>query len=744
MRPTPGRLPVRILVYALPAMEMSDLKLHPPLLRGGLVKRGRLIQRLQDARNARVVTILAPAGYGKTLLLAQWAESEPRPMAWLSLDATDNDPGALASHIAASLMRAGMISEKEASKSHFSSIPNNSAAVTRLIGELGSDAQHGILVIDNLDALRTRSSWDVLAGLVFQLDGKIQLVMASRSGVRFPVAALRSQGDLFELTASELALDEFEGRQLLDAIGFDARDDFDYLLERSEGWPVGLYLAGLAMQVGSPRARALPVGGDDLYVADYFRHEILDHLSDSKVSFLIRTSILDRLHGPLCDAVLQTTGSGRVLEELEQSNLFITRLDRTRDWHRYHRMFQDLLRAELQLREPEIVVELHSRAAEWFEDYDMLELSILHAQAGGDADRVARCIELIGRTTYSTGRSKTLFGWLDWLERHGEIDRFPGAFAIGAIAALLTGDVLRTERWTANSEGSHPMTLLVHALQTRSGVASMVDDARRARDGLPPGSPWQPATFALEGLGSLWQGEVERADSLFAQAISMSEPVVATTTATISLAERAIIAAQAGEWEGADAHCGRSLQIIFDHGLGGYTTSALTFALAARLARRRNEIVKARGMLGQAATLRPQLNKTFPGVSVQTHIEMARAYLQMSDVAGARLVLRDAKAILDRCPDLGVLPTQLQQIEQGLATLAPGAIGPSALTNAELRLLPLLASHLTFPEIGERLYISRHTVKAQAMSIYRKLGASKRSEAVAVAAELGFLGTLFL
>ncbi len=703
------------------------------------MKRDRLIQRLQAASKARVVTILAPPGYGKTVLMAQWAESEARKTSWLSLNESDNDPGALILHLAESLVEAGMITASHASKTRLSATPTSSAVAGRLVQGLREKSEGGILLLDNVDVIRTRASWDILEGLVHQLEGRIQLAMASRAGVKLPVGVLRSHGDMFELTASELALDAIEAGQLLDAMGLEASDDINTLIEHSEGWPMGLYLAGLAIRVGAPRASALSLGGDDLYISDYLRNEILDRLSASRVSFLIRTSILDVLSGSLCDAVLRRSRSGRLLETFEESNLFITRVDRTREWHRYHPMFQDLLQEELQLREPELMVDLHTRAAEWFEANDMLESAIPHAQAAGDPDAVARIIVLIGRMIYSTGRSDTLFGWLDWLERQEGHDRYPGAFAIGALAALLTGDMLRTERWTASSGTTDPLMQLVGALETRFGVPTMVEDALRARDGLAPGSPWLPATYAVEGLGWLWQGEVEKADSLFDQAISMGDPVLATATATIALAERALIAAGDGDWPAAEVHCRHSLELVEDQGLGGYTSSALTFAVAARFARKRDDIAEARVLLAKATGLRPRLNRTFPGVSVQTHIELARAYLDMADVAGARTVLRDARAIVYGGVDLGVLPAQLDEIGQAISHMAPARVGPSTLSTAELRLLPLLATHLTFPEIGERLYISRHTVKAQARSIYRKLGASKRSEAVQFARELGFL-----
>jgi LuxR family maltose regulon positive regulatory protein len=405
-------------------------------------------------------------------------------------------------------------------------------------------------------------------------------------------------------------------------------------------------------------------------------------------------------------------------------------------------MFQDLLQAELRLREPEVVPELHERAATWFEEHGQHELAIRHAQAAGDIPRVARLMERIGRVTYSTGRSDTVFGWLDWLEEQGRISNYPGAAALGALAAALTGDVLRSARlFDLVDDTSHPLARLAGALRAPSGVEAMIADVRQARDVFPPGSEWTPACLAVEGLGWLWLGDEEKADSLFAHAITLTEPVFAVPTATIALAERALIAMHGRDWATAESACSESLHLVMDHGLAGYSTSAITYVVAARVARHRNDIPRAREMLARAVRLRPQLNSSLPGISVQTGIEMARAHIELAEVAGAKLILRETRVILDQFPDLGLLPAQWEELNQSLASMEPGKVGPSTLTTAELRLLPLLASHHTFPEIGERLFISRHTVKTQAMSIYRKLGASSRSEAVRMAGEVGLLDT---
>jgi LuxR family maltose regulon positive regulatory protein len=310
---------------------------------------------------------------------------------------------------------------------------------------------------------------------------------------------------------------------------------------------------------------------------------------------------------------------------------------------------------------------------------------------------------------------------------------------MGALVCALTGDPTGVERWTVAGEALTPIARLARAVQTSAGTAAMIEDTRTALEELPPGSGFRPAATLMEGLGRLWEGEVERADALFAEAVSLSEPHGATPTATLALVERAVIAIEGGDWSTAEEWASQSLRLVLDRGLEGYATSALVFVVAARLARRRNDISKAKRLLAQAASLRPVLNVTQPGLAVQTYTEMARAYLELSDIAGARRVIREAQDILAQRPDLGLLPGRLDEVLGGL-TNSSGRVGPSALTTAELRLLPLLTTHLTFPEIGERLFISRHTVKTQAMSIYRKLGASSRSEAVEAAHNLGLLG----
>lgn len=313
----------------------------------------------------------------------------------------------------------------------------------------------------------------------------------------------------------------------------------------------------------------------------------------------------------------------------------------------------------------------------------------------------------------------------------------------------LAGDEKGADRWVSvlltshgDADGDDPSRAgrLLRAILARGGTGQMRADARAVRQAEPPDPEWLPAALALEGLSYLWDGDSDRADSLFARAAAAGEWFLGLPAATVALAARGVIAIGRGDWNAADGLVARSQELIREHGLERYPTSGLSFAVATRCAAHRGDIDGASRLLSRAATIRPLLTTATPGISVQTLVELAKAHSELSDIAGVRLVLRETFDILAKRPNLGLLSRQYDEIKSRLGAMATTTVGASALTTAELRLLPFLATHLSFPEIGERLYVSRHTVKTQAMSIYRKLGASSRSEAVRCATESGLLG----
>ncbi len=723
---------------------LVDLDLEPPPLRPGLVLRHRLVDRLR-ATDADVVTVTAPAGYGKSTMLAQWADLDERPPAWLTLRPSDNDVENLLFRIAVAFSRIGIIESKDMDALRFS---GDAAAVNgpaRLVRVLKRADTPLALVLDRAEALRSRASTDAISELTYQLEGHGRIVIATRSKVRIPVALLRARGRLLELTYEDLAMTAGETRDLVANVGLDPDAHAANIAGTSGGWPVAVYLLGLAIRAGASKESLPQVGGDDRFLSDYVRDEILSRLSASRLRFLRQVAPLERLTGSLCDAVTGSVGSGRTLRDLVESTHLIHPLDRTNSWYALNRIVREALNAEQTRDDPQATRLTHARAAEWFEENDMPVQAIVHAQQAGDVDTFGRLMGRLTRVRYGSGDAPGVLGWMSWFESQVSLQRHPDIAAMGALVHAIEGNPIDTERWMeaalAASVGDPPGSLatLVRALGTRAGVPQMIDDARAAQAAMTPGSEWVPTALLVQGLGHIWEGDLDDADPILAEAVSLGVGIQAVLLTTLALAQRALIALRRGDWDLASELSRRSMSLIDEHGLDSYVTSGIGLIVAARCARHRNDIGGAMALLARAASVRPHLSSALPGVAVQTLLEMATAHIELSDVVGARVLIAEASEVLIQRSDLGVLPMRLAELKESIKGLGPGTIGPSAHTKTQLRLFPLLTTHQTFPEIGERLFISRHTVKTEAMSIYRKLGTSSRSEAVAKAMEFGLL-----
>jgi LuxR family transcriptional regulator, maltose regulon positive regulatory protein len=731
-------------------LELVESKLHPPLARPGIVPRTVLVGRLLAASAVPVVCVVAPAGYGKTTLLAQWAQHKGSRVGWVSLDQRDNDPAVLLTYIAVALDRVEPI-DRTVMRGLIAPGASIVGAAPRLVAAL---TQPVALVLDHVEPLGNQQCLDMIAELAVQLPQGSQLLVASRARPPLPMALLGAQGRVVEIGAQELAMDHQEARSLLEAAGVGLGDpEVNQLIERTEGWPVGLYLAALALQVEAPLATAGPAfTGADRFVADYLWSELLGQLPSELVLFLTRTAVLDRMCGPLCDAVLDTSGSSDVLAWLQESNLLLVPLDRRRRWYRYHHLFHELLTAELNRREPELVSELHRRAASWCEANGLPESAIDHAQAAGDADRVARLVWDLAMPAYGAGRVDTARRWFGWFEDQGLLGRYPPVAVLGAWLQALVGLPVAAERWADAAErgpvaGTMPdgsttqsYLALLRALLCRDGLDRMRADTQAALEKLSPGSQWRPTAQLLEGICYLVAGETDRADVVLARAVEVATRANALPVAAIALAERSLVAMHQQDWKQAAALAEQAADVVRTGGLDGYVASALVHAVVARVAAHEGDVPSAQDQLARATRLRPLLTYALPYLAVQALLELGRACLALDDAAGVRVALRQARDVLRRRPDLGILPTQVDELRSKIDASRGGIAGVSSLTPAELRLVPLLSTHLSFREIGERLYVSQHTVKTQAMSVYRKLGVSSRGQAVKRLQELGLDG----
>ena len=733
-------------VVELQRVARSDLleaKLRVPVVRPGSVPRSPLLKRLQASDAHSFVVVLAPAGYGKTTMLAQWAARDGRPFAWVSIDGDDNDPVVLTRSVAAALSHAQLVDSSAA------------PTIRRLTSALISAEAPFVLVLDNVHELRSRESARAVAALAEHIPEGSTLVLAGRVLPRLPIARARAAGRLIEVGVDELALSRREVELLLRGVGVEPEEaDVAELTDRTEGWAVGAYLAALALkdQTAQP-GQPIAARGDDRFVADYFDFEYLSRLGPKSIRFLTRTAILDRMCGPLCDVLLESDGSASRLESFARVNLFLVPLDRRRGWYRYHHEFREFLLAELERREPELVPELNRRAAEWYEGEDACEAAIPHARATGDFDRIARLVGRLALPACSTGRVATVEGWLDGFDDERRLEQHPTVGVLGAWVHLWRGRPAAAKRWldaavgtsvdSAMPDGSRslePWVALLRAAMCRSGVEQMRVDAEIALRDLGPSSGWRPAALLLRGVAQLLLGDDCCGDESLAEAAETAESIGATSIQMLALAERCLLASGREDDAGAEALALKARALTDVDQLGDDAMSALAFAASARLGLRGQDVTSARADLLKAQELAPQLTYALPWCSMQTNLELARADLAQLDPPGARGWLSAADEILSRRPRLGTLVAEskaLQAQEGRVAELCEGRA--AGLTTAELRLLPLLTTHLSFREIAQRFYVSRNTVKTQAISVYRKLNVSSRSEAIARATELGLV-----
>jgi LuxR family transcriptional regulator, maltose regulon positive regulatory protein len=418
-------------------------KTSVPRLREGRVARPRLLERLRAATGREFVLVCAPAGFGKSTLLAEWVRLDRRPVAWLSLDEGDNDPVRFWRHIAAAMDRASPgVAERArllvADPTSSSFMP----AVTALVNDLAESAVDVVLVVDDYHVIHAQHVHRSVEFLLEHLPGSLRLVVASRSDPPLPLARLRARGQSAELRAADLRFTLGEAAQLISAsTGLDLPEDVVAALgERTEGWVAGLQLAALSLQGRRDVAEFVAeFSGSHRYVLDYLTEEVLDRQPQDIRSFLLETSVLNRLSGPLCDAVLGRRDSQLLLESVERANLFLLPLDDERRWWRYHHLFADLLQSRLAREDPTRGAALHHAAADWYERHDLPDDAIGHALAGGDHERAARIVEThLERQLWRRNEGATLDRWLTALSP--EVVRGHPRLVLGrAIVAVLGG-----------------------------------------------------------------------------------------------------------------------------------------------------------------------------------------------------------------------------------------------------------------------------------------------------------------
>ena len=432
-------------------------KLHVPRLRPGFVPRPRLLERLAEGMGRDLVLLCTPAGFGKTSLMADWARRGQRPVAWLSLDAGDNDPVRFWRHVGAALdgARPG-VAGRVAALLQDVQPASLGAVVTTLANELAGLAGEVVLVLDDYHLIEAPPVHASLGLLLDHLPGSLRLMLATRADPPLALARLRARGQLAELRERDLRFTPQEASALLrEVAGPEVHDAVVAALEgRTEGWAAGLQLAALSLRDHpDPAGFVATFSGSHRHVLDYLAEEVLDRQPEPLRGFLLQTSVLERLSGPLCDAVTGRTGSQQLLEQAEQANLFLIPLDEVRGWWRYHHLFADLLQARLMQEQPGEISGLHRAAAAWCEGHGLADDAIRHALAANDFMWAARLIEQHFDALLRGAEEATVERWLAALPAELVRSRPRLRFA-QAVWALMGGRTEEAEPLLADAEAA--------------------------------------------------------------------------------------------------------------------------------------------------------------------------------------------------------------------------------------------------------------------------------------------------
>ncbi len=612
-----------------------------------------------------------------------------------------------------------------------------------------------LLVLDDGHVVNEPAAIDAIAGLVDRLPAGSRMAIGARSRMALPYSRWRAAGQLFDVDAEHLALDQAESQSLLRELKLDltveeARD----IHQRTKGWPAATYLAGLSHRGRETAHVDTGAAWDPAYISDYLEAQVLPLMSTEERSLLSQTSILDSLSGPLADAVLERTGTAGRLESLASKTPFLAPLDQDRHWYKCHDLLREHLHRELELTRPELLPELHRRASAWFTGAGEKEAAVEHAFAGGLIDEAARLVVRSTKPLHEKGANATLNRWFARFDAETVL-RHPPVASMAAWLAALDGRPEDFERWRAAAragevvsppgDGTASMAssrALVEALGCHEGPRAMLAHAQVSLDAEPVWSPWRPVAMLLAAYARQMDGDVDGAQEQFAQIVETAEPL-APDTRRVALAECALMELDHGSRRRAESLVEEFWRSLRDAGAEDYLTSLLGMVAAARVAIRRGDVQEAKRELSRVQLLRRLVSWAVPWLGLRCLTELARAQLGVSDAIGARASLAQARAIIAHRPLLGTLVDAVDDLdemtEESSGTPADQA---ASLTDRELRLLPFLQTYLTLGEIGDRLGVSRNTIKTQAGAVYSKLGATSRSEAVELAVGRGLLPPL--
>ncbi len=734
-----------------------ETKFHAPALREKWVERAGLIQSLAGATAAKLVLVEAPAGFGKTTLVAQWRAGtlESRPFAWISLDRGDNDPATLWWYISHALQRAcpGLGREPAPPERPVEPREITGVLLPGLINDLDALAAPVVLALDDYQEIIEPRCHEQISFLLQHLPSSVQIVLITRTAPPLPLAALRAAGDMIEIRGPALRFSAAEAALLVEAISgvHLGEPDLAVLVERTEGWPAGLYLAALALRgQPSPSAFAREFTGDNRFITDFLAEEVLSRQPAEIRQFLARTSILGRFSAPLCSAVAGTTNAAEIIDLLDRENLFIVPLDEFRQWFRYHRLFAQVLGGYLRRTDPEVVPVLHERASAWHRQWGSVDEAIEHALASGDHAGATGLMASHWYAYVDSGRLVTLRGWIGSLD-HGVLGADPVAAHCAAWAAALARDpelVRRGIPVMEAAERAEPLpdgmrslkssVAMLRGLYGFEGYQAMRDSAALAVElEDDPATPWYALARVAFGFSRYLSGEPGLAERPLEQAIA-SEPAIPLVR-MLALSVLSLVAVDLGQLARARELARAALGLGARGGVIETQASALAYLAAGAVYAARGQLAEARSELQQAIEFRDRVPGISPWATVEAIVSLAQVLLALGDRSGAAALLDQQRLMVISLADPPeALMARLERLERQAAGRRTASLD-DPLTEREVAVLRQLQSPLSLREIGQELHLSANTIKTHVQAIYRKLGVSTRHDAVAQGRETGIL-----
>jgi LuxR family maltose regulon positive regulatory protein len=670
------------------SIPLLTTKLYMPPIRPELVQRPRLIEHLNEGLHRKLVLICAPAGFGKTTLVSAWTKDCGVATAWISLDESDNDPARFLAYLVAALRTIN----KDIGKGTLSALgspqpPGQEAILTELINDINTLPNSLILVLDDYHLITAKPIHDAVTFLLEHLPLRMHLAIATRADPPLPIARLRGRGQLTELRQTDLRFSLDEATTFLNQVmGLGlSPDDITALTSRTEGWITGLQMAALALQaalaaygqdIEQPASFVQAFTGTNRFVLDYLVEEVLQRQPELVQNFLLQTAVLDRLTGPLCDAVLEVQDTGwlpdrgegqslppavqvpisnlrsssqQLLSQLEAANLFIIPLDNERRWYRYHRLFSDLLRKRLRYLQPEQEPILHSRASAWYEQNGLLAEAIDHALSAQDFERAADLIEQVAEDTLMRSEIPTFTGWVEQLP--DELIRARPSLCLSHAWALLwSGQPLETIEARlqdldmesgANAIRSIPVRAFLATWQGR--VSRARDLTREALEQLPEDESFLRSIAAWNlGMSYMLSGDLQAGTQIFDQAISTAQQsgnVMIAVSALCHLAELNMSQANLSEAENLYQ---QALPLATDERGQLRPIAGLALIGLGELARERNDLEVANRHLLEGIE---QIRQWGEFGALDGYLALARLRQAQGDKAGARDLLRKAEQI---------------------------------------------------------------------------------------------------